>query len=342
MSRLDRIARVAPIRRASIRWFSRWGLARDARGRVHFPYVTRRRHHRFLILLYHRVTDAEAPFFSGEKPAAFRLQMEQLLEHGTPLHLSELVTRAQNGDVPPGAWSVTFDDGYRDNFDCAYPILRSLGIPATVFLVSGSIEDRRPIWHDRVFEAFAHARIAELRIGERVMKMALGEARRAALEAFLRAARAHSPAERDVLIEDLLRQCGSRPENHLAERLLTWDQIRSMMGGGMDFGAHTVTHPILSRMPLRDAIAEIETSKAQIESRLKVPVTLFAYPNGSRGDFTSEVKAAVQAAGYTAAVSTVWGANSRDSDPFELRRVGMWGSDPQRASLRLAWYRFRE
>ena len=101
--------------------------------------VTRPR--RFLLLTFHRVNDEGHPFFGGTPVELFRRQMETLRRYFDVWPLGELVDRVrETGQVPLNAAAITFDDGYRDNFTHAFPVLRELGLPATIFLVTRALD----------------------------------------------------------------------------------------------------------------------------------------------------------------------------------------------------------
>jgi len=103
---------------------------------------------------------------------------------------------------------------------------------------------------------------------------------------------------------------------------------------GLDVGAHTVRHPILAELSAEDAWSEIAESKRELEALLQRPVTLFAYPNGKPGsDYRGEHVRMVKEAGYTAAVSTAWGAATRDSDVLQLPRFTPWSRNPLKFDL---------
>jgi peptidoglycan/xylan/chitin deacetylase (PgdA/CDA1 family) len=98
--------------------------------------------------------------------------------------------------------------------------------------------------------------------------------------------------------------------------MLSWDEIRVMHRGGIGFGSHTATHPILSRVDRAQARVEIVESKRKIEEELGVVVEGFAYPNGTRADFLSETKSLLQEAGYLYAVTTIPGSNESEVDAY--------------------------
>jgi peptidoglycan/xylan/chitin deacetylase (PgdA/CDA1 family) len=330
---LARLASVVGLVRPLLHLLDRW------RRRPEFPFLARRRDAVFQVLIYHRVNDDGDPFFAGMPVTEFRRQMQVLARRFHVLPLAELVHRAARGDLPPRAVAVTFDDGYRDNHDCAFPVLSELGLPATVFLTTGSIGTGAPLWHDRVFQAFRTTTRDSVELHGRRHALSSVELRRAALRQTLGELRRLAPPARDASIAELIERL--QVDTGGAEPMLSWDEIRRMRGGGVSFGAHTVSHPILTRLPLEAAVREIATSKTTIEEQLGEPVELFAYPNGGREDFDEAIKEALREAGFLCAVTTLFGSNDRQTDPFELRRLAAWDARPDRFALRLGWYRFR-
>jgi peptidoglycan/xylan/chitin deacetylase (PgdA/CDA1 family) len=99
---------------------------------------------------------------------------------------------------------------------------------------------------------------------------------------------------------------------------LTWDQVKEMYEHGIEFGSHTLTHPMLSQVPLDQVRREVAESKRVIEDRLGTEVRFFCYP---RGDFSAAVQQVVQEEGYQAACTIVPGVNDWKTDLFTLRRT---------------------
>ena len=125
-------------------------------------------------------------------------------------------------------------------------------------------------------------------------------------------------------------------------KMLTWEQIRQMRKQGIDFGGHTVSHPFISNLTREQAVWEISECKRRIEEELQQPVAHFAYPSGREEDFGRTNKELVQAAGYRAAVTTIWGPNSPATDPLELRRGGPWEETVALFASKLDWYQLVE
>jgi len=291
---------------------------------------------RFLVLCYHRVNDGGHPFFGGIPTELFRRQMEVLHEAFDVFFLDELVDRAARGDVPDNAVAITFDDGYRDNYTHALPILEALGLPATIFLVSDALEENRLIWHDRVFDGLYRTEATTLAFNGEELPITSFAQRHEALASVLAVLRHSTPSARDDAIDSLLEQLGVTSPPREGWDKLTWEQVRDMSKRGVRFGAHTLDHPILSRLEQHEARRQIRDCKARIEAELGTPITDFAYPNGRAIDFNIDTKRILREEGFRTAVTTIDGANDARSDPLELRRVGMWGDDPYLSALRLA------
>jgi peptidoglycan/xylan/chitin deacetylase (PgdA/CDA1 family) len=307
------------------------------------PGVTRgflasTRPRRFLILCYHRVNDDGHPFFGGTGVSLFRRQMEALRRNFTVLPLTELAERARLRDLPRNGVAVTFDDGYRDNYTNAFPVLRALDLPATIFLATDAIDGNALLWHDRVFDGFQRTRRNQARFENEVLSLAPAE-RRASLAIVLARLRRSRPQDRDRLIERLLDELGIEPGVPPGWEKLRWREVREMASQGISFGAHTLDHPILTWVGEAEARRQVRESKRRIEEELRLPVKAFAYPNGSAGDFDESTRKIVEEEGLSLAVTTLGGANDAKTNPYVLRRTGMWGDDPELSILRLGWAR---
>ena len=318
-----------------------WGLKRNGEERPSFPFIRRRRNPSFQILRYHRVNDEKDPFLYGTPTKMFGVQMETLSRHFHVLPLEELMDRVALEDVPPRAVAITFDDGYRDNYVNAFPVLKALGLPASIFLATGGVGAKTPLWHDRVFNALRQTIREKMTIEDTGYSLRTVSEKCAALWALREHLRKYaSSLERDSRIQRILSELNVSGEDDDGSEILCWAEIEEMARHRISFGAHTVTHPILTSIPLAEAEEEIRLSKETIEQKLNVPVRLFAYPNGSRRDFNEPIKSALRDAGFLCAVTILWGTNDSGTDPFELRRMGIWDPDPNVALLKLGWHKF--
>jgi peptidoglycan/xylan/chitin deacetylase (PgdA/CDA1 family) len=282
---------------------------------------------RFQILAYHKVSPDPHPFFEPVHPDVFEKQIEFLSRYYRVMPLLELVERSGMGEVPTGAVAITFDDGYRDNYEYAFPVLKKYGVGATIFVSTGAIETGELLWHDRVFDAFRYttvsrARLRETGIPELILEPM--EARHRSILPVLQRAKALYGEERLRFVEQVEEALKPSVDETWKDRMLTWQQIRQMHASGIDFGSHTVSHPVLSRIPRYEMVKELIESKEQISRQLGVPTNSFAYPNGHAGDYNDEVQAVLKDAGYVCAVTSEFGFNHVFSNPFELRRGQPW------------------
>lgn len=291
---------------------------------------------RMAILIYHRVLPEPDPLLPDLPDVTrFAWQMRLLADYFQPLPLAEAAARLQAGDLPPRSVCVTFDDGYRDNLECAVPVLEELGVPATVFVAPGFLGDGM-MFNDRVIEGVRAATgpeldLRELGLGTYLMRTT--EERRAAIDQLLPALKYLPEAERDRNARAIAERAGYRPEGPL---MLDPEGVRALAARGVTIGAHTLTHPILSETADAVAAEEISASKRVLEEMMGGPVTLFAYPNGRPGrDYGERHVRMVQDTGFRAAVSTRWAPATRDSDPYQLPRFTPWDVTPGRFLARL-------
>lgn len=293
---------------------------------------------RLSVLLYHRVLPEPDPLAPGHPDAeTFRWQMQLLRRDFTPLHLDEAVRRLRRGSLPARAVAVTFDDGYADNATVALPILREAGVPATFFIATGYLDGGR-MFNDTVIETVrrlpAGRRLDLTGAGLGVRELSGEATRRGLIEDLLRATKYRVPSERTRVVEDFAAREGVALPDDL---MMTSAQVRTLHNAGMDVGGHTVNHPILSSVSARAAEAEIGGCREALEALTAAPVRTFAYPNGRpTKDYGAEHVAIVRRCGYTAAVSTAWGAANRRGDPFQLPRFTPWDRTPLRFTARLA------
>jgi len=314
----------------------------EGKARI-FPFIKKRISPTVQILGYHRVNDEYDPFFPATPVQSFRQQMQFLAERYRVVSLTEAVERLRAKDVPANAVVVTFDDGYRDNYLNAFPIMKELSIPATVFLATGAIGSGEKLWHDRVFAAFRRTNEPVL-VGNgspptRYPLLTI-QARLKAQQDVLECLWRLSDGERDEYLTQLEKQLKVSPEPDGRSTMLTWNEVRLMHDGGVSFGAHTVTHPILSRLSVDKVREEVLQSKRAIEANLPTAVSAFAYPVGRSQDFNETTKAIIREAGYACAVTTIQGGNGPDTDLFALRRATPWDQDIKRFGLRLAFYKW--
>ncbi len=290
------------------------------------------------ILILHRVHAAADPLFPDEPDATRFDQICGWLKSWVDvMPLDRAVAALRAGTLPPRAFAITFDDGYADNHDVALPVLQRHGLPATFFVATGFLGDGC-MWNDVVIAAVRDCRqdvVCLDALEGASMPLRNAAERRALVDRLLRALK-HLPLdERAAAVQQVARQCGlTRPPRPMMQPA----QVLALHRAGMQVGAHTVSHPILSLLDDDTARAEIGGSKRTLESLLDAPVSLFAYPNGRPvDDYDGRSVQFVREAGFDAAVSTAWGAaRTGHADMFQLPRFTPWDRSRWRYAMRLA------
>lgn len=290
-----------------------------------------------MITIFHRVLDRPDPLLPGVPDITrFQWQMKILADHFNVLPLHEAARRLAEGSLPARAAAITFDDGYADNLTNALPVLANLDLPATFFVATDYLDGGR-MFNDTVIELVRRVP------GERADFSAIG----LGIEA------CSSIAERRTLISKLIGHFKYQPSDQRrtevetmasnfgitlpANLMMTTDQLRKLAAArGAEIGAHTHTHPILSRVSPEQASHEIRAGKDALESSLQTPMRLFAYPNGRPGkDYGPEHVEMAKRYGFEFAVSTTPSSARRDSDPYQLPRFTPWDPTPGRFTLRM-------
>jgi len=277
---------------------------------------------RFIILCYHRVGIGGIPFYSELETRKFEHQMRHIRENYHLISLDALVDELQKPTDPKPAVAVTFDDGYLGTYTEAFPILRKYEIPATVYLAAECIETGNAAWYDRLFLALQSIPSGHLELdvpGGR-FHLTTKQSRINAAEQIIAHLRGTTDEERTRLCAAIEAKA-TLPEGELKNRMMSWSQIREMQDWGVKFEAHTMTHPVLSRLDVKAQEYEIKDAKSLIENRLGCEVRHFAYPFGKTADFSQESTAILSRLNFRSAVTTLWGVNSPGALRFELRRV---------------------
>jgi peptidoglycan/xylan/chitin deacetylase (PgdA/CDA1 family) len=293
---------------------------------------------RLSIFIFHRVLPATDPLLPFEPSAEqFDWMARVVSRNFKVLPLGEAVRRLKAGTLPPAAAAITFDDGYADNFEVAWPILADHGIPATFFIATAFLDGGR-MWNDEVIEAFRKVPEGELNL--RQFDLGTHELRDTAsrirgYEAVLGKLKYFEHHRRAEVARTIGRQAAV-PER--SELMMSRSQLRKLRAAGAEIGAHTHTHPILEGLKDEHAFAEIEAGKLELESILGETVAVFAYPNGVPGrDCSARHGKMVEKLGFAGAVSTEPRFANAQADPFHLPRFTPWDRTPQRFAARCLW-----
>lgn len=281
------------------------------------------------ILMYHH--------FDSDSAVEFDFQCAHIRRYYNPVSLDQVAAMVCNGvALPPNAVAVTVDDGYRDFYLYGYPALKRHNIPATVFLMTGFMDGMCFPWWGQLRYAFLHTPLdaIELRIGP-------GETMTYRLDSEdSRLAASEQTAQRlkDVPNDDRLDFMARLQETFRTDVRrapdavpLTWDEAREMMHHEISFGAHSVSHPILSSLESEDQIrGEVTGSRDRIAEQLGAAPVHFCYPNGRARDVDDRVRKIVSDAQFVTALTAEKGLNMAGADPLMLKRIGMEPQLPRR------------
>lgn len=292
---------------------------------------------RLSILIFHRVHARSDTIFPDEPDAArFDRLMGFVARSFRVMTLGDAVSRLAQGSLPSRALVITFDDGYADNAEVALPILQRHGLVASFFVSTGFLDGGR-MWNDSVIECVRACHQQEIDLECFGMgRCSLGTAadRRHAIGALLPRIKYLSLAEREESIATLQRIC--RVTELPTDLMMRSEQVREMHRSGMEIGAHTVRHPILTTLSTSEAEREISEGRSQLQTIIDSPVDMFAYPNGKPGrDYDHSHVRLIDRLGFRGAVSTAPGAARSGDDLFQLPRFTPWGDSMAAWSARL-------
>ena len=295
-----------------------------------------------IILTYHRVIEKWDRTLDYSGPgivvtaSTFDRHIAFLKEHFEIVTLDALLGDGSTaGRTTRPRCVVTFDDGWRDNYDLAFPILRRHDVPATIYLATDFIGTNRVSMQTELVYWLTNANWAALS-DERAARVYPGLVRRQ-LKRLARLGGAVSAHDVDPLIEAIkvvygdhvlkdfvrsLAMAAGLPTPFVPSRpfFLDWDQVRTMAAAGIEIGSHTCSHRMMTRLPEDQARDELIRSKAEIERRIGRRVKHFAFPHD---DANSPLLVAAAKAGYrTASVGGDW-SGQEPSAIRCLRRLGM-------------------
>lgn len=300
--------------------------------------IAGRRH--LFILMYHRVDYQVSPLFETVvRPEFFEKQIAFLKKHFRIIGFDDLDRDASEAGYEEDAVILTFDDGYRDNYLHAFPILRKYKVSATVFLPTDYVGTGRLLWYDRLAWIFSKGTSIpnadvlsdngisdELSPAIRECFSGTADRRRSALRAVAARIKAVPPQARDRFLYTLAGICQPEPWPGNGDRvMLSWEEVREMSRSGISFGSHTNSHALLSSLSEGEARTEIGGSKRTIEEKIQKRVNTFAYPYGKTQDYrTGNVFRILREEGFDYACSTNRGPEAFPLDnPLELKRRGV-------------------
>jgi peptidoglycan/xylan/chitin deacetylase (PgdA/CDA1 family) len=294
-----------------------------------------------VVLTYHRVLSDDARARSWSHPAiivspeTFERQMRLLSRWFTVLRLSEFESHLKSrSPFKTASCLVTFDDGWRETYTEAWPVLRRLRMPATVFLPVTYIGSDDVFWQEHLGRLlcqvwqFARQGPDERRVATELLS---GSGFEGVLDL-------QSDAVKETIIDlvrakksdtgwtpgaalDRLEKLSQNDAASEIDRFLTWDQVLEMSADDISFGAHGETHRMLTSLPRTEVDRELRVARQKLTEKLRNEISAVSYPNGS---WSPAVAAAAAEAGFTSGFSMRRGPVSVDDDQFVLRRVNIF------------------
>lgn len=272
------------------------------------------------ILMYHR--------FSAEKKglavteATFEIQLQLIKRYFNPMTLAQLAQAIKtNNKVPAHAVVITVDDGYRDFYEVAYPLLKRYQVPATFFVTTGFVNGDLWLWPDQVswlLESKPDG-LGEITFG--ALRVNLDEPANKIWWPIVGHFLNVPNTDRLQYLQQLATACNLNipviaPTEYAA---VSWNELAEMQANGIEIGGHTVSHPSLGHMPIEESAHEINQSWQDLNRHLGEQERTFCYPNGQPGDYSDEIKQQVGQSPYSAAV-TAYSDKFNTKIPYAWRR----------------------
>lgn len=285
------------------------------------------------ILMYHAVIQSplRIPDWCFLDVNVFRMQVKYLKNNFDVVPLSEAVARLEAKAVRRPTAVITFDDGFQNNYDVAFPILREEGLPATIFLTTGLIGTNETLWFCRLNRALTNTTRCSLEWNGCAFDLSGVEAKSRA-SSLIQARIKDFPhpqllAELRKIIISLDDDPDCLIEIDSPFRVLSRDQVINMISTRLiEIGAHTHSHAILSLLPTQERKDEIGQSLAAVQELTNRPCEMFAYPNGRVQDYDQESIRILRTLGVHTCVTAIEELNDGATPSMELRRYGI-GAD---------------
>jgi peptidoglycan/xylan/chitin deacetylase (PgdA/CDA1 family) len=285
---------------------------------------------RLTVLAYHRIIESDSDDFTyyqpnvSATPAMFKDQMDFVDKRFNVINLDALVAFIEDGKpLPPRPLLITFDDGYLDNYENAFPILKSYGFPAVIFLMTASMDNPVRPWWDACAYYFQHTAksIISLPIGS--FQINVPEDRIRIREAVMRQLKKLPEIEKQAVMAALPEATDVKPPID-PPLFVNWDQVRDLVANGVACQPHTVTHPILTRIPDDEVQRQLTESRDCIKTETGQAITAFAYPNGTPADYNKAAIEILRNLDYKVAFTLTPGPAKLDTvkeHPLQIARV---------------------
>ena len=295
-----------------------------------------------LVLNYHRIGNPDDDIFDPGVFSAtaeqFNNQISYLKRHVSLVTLEEALAYVE-GTIKDSKSQcrvlITFDDGYLDNYNIAFPILRSHGAQGVFFLATSLVGSCHLPWWDHIAYLVKTARRRRFSLSYPsdllvdIDKNGLWESRQSILKSY------KSPANTDPkrFLDELVEVARGDAPPRTTRRFLNWDEAREMSEAGMKFGSHTHSHLVLSQLEPGRQLQELSESRKILKEQLGVEVDVLAYPVGNKASFSEQTQEMARETGYRVAFSHYGGRNAQGKiSPYDVKRTKM---------VNQSWIRFQ-
>ena len=275
--------------------------------------------------MYHRF--AAEPDALGRKidKKTFEWQLSLLKSGWNIMSLGDYLRRKRTKPIPRNCVVITADDGYHDFYEVAFPLLKSYGIPATLFVTVNFVDQKIWLWHDRLWHALMKTKEKSQDLKFKGVDFAVNlNGNVSMLKTWSRMSDfctvANDTEKWDFIhhVEKVFDiECPPQPVQEY--KAVTWEQLNKMQFDNIEIGSHTLNHPILTKTGINQLDDEILQSKIELEKKLKTEIRTFCYPNGQETDFDETVIQKVKEAGYRGAVTTEL-PNGNDYGDYRIAR----------------------
>ena len=282
------------------------------------------------VLTYNRVDEpARRPWLDpgliSASPKDFDAQMAYLAAHYqvlTARDVLEVIQTRNTKDLPPRAVLVTFDDGYYDFEEQAWPVLKRYKIPATLFVPTAYPDHpEQTFWWDNLYQAIQNTdRKDNLDTPIGTFSLSDAVARNQAYQSLKNYMKTLKHTEAILAVKDFCNDLGVPPASNC---IMGWDSLRKLSQQGLTLGAHTRTHPLVNRISLEEARQEVVGSFQDLKQQIGSILPIFAYPSG---EFSNDVVNMLAEEGFSLAFTTKRGVNNiAHMNPLQIQRINVGG-----------------
>lgn len=296
-------------------------------------------------LNYHRIGQGhDGPFdrsLWSASPEAFDEHLMFLKRHTDVISVADLSTAIAR---KRGRYTlITFDDGYRDNYLVAFPILKRHGLTATFFVSTGFLDVPRLPWWDEIAWMVRTSPRRRIELEPYLSAPIVFDEpdREGAVRALLRAFKTMSSSATDAYLDAIASatESGRYRPTDVSALWMTWEMVREMRAHGMAIGGHTTDHVVLARLPEAEQRAQITGCAQRLQAELGEPMRWFSYPVGGIHAFNEATRRCLVECQVEYAFSYYGGVRTfADWDSYDVRRLAIEpeiGSDLFRATVLL-------